>query len=311
MVKPLSQKSNQLRRMQVGRFAPSPTGALHLGSLVAAVASFMIVKHNQGEWLVRIEDIDRPREVPGAAKQILLTLEDFGLYWDRPVVYQSQRNQLYRQAFEELISSGFVYHCDCSRKTVEKRNSGVYDQHCRNLNKKLSDNQASRVKFDADYQSFKDQLLGECCFNSAEDKQDFVIKRRDGLFAYQLAVVVDDLEQGVTQVVRGADILDSTPRQNYLYACLNKTPPTYYHLPLVLDIQGNKESKRFQSPRIEKARATELLLKAFEHLGQSVDSQMQYATPEELIKHFLLHWETKSIVSVTDSKDQARKVTVN
>ncbi len=297
MLKSLSQNSFQLPGTPVGRFAPSPTGALHLGSLVAAVASYMIVKQSNGDWLVRIEDIDQPREVPGAAKQILQTLEDFGLHWDRPVVYQSQRNELYHQAFEELISNGFVYHCDCSRKTVEIRNNGVYDQHCRTLKKALSANIASRVRFNSSYLKFDDQILGECEFSSAADKQDFVIKRRDGLFAYQLAVVVDDIEQGVNQVVRGVDILDSTPRQNYLYACLNKTPPIYYHLPLVLDGEGNKESKRFQSPKIEKQFATKLLIKAFAHLGQTIEQQMYDATPEELIEYFRLHWVTEKIAA--------------
>lgn len=307
MVKRLSQNSKYTPCNPIGRFAPSPTGALHLGSLVAAIASYMIVKQSDGQWLVRIEDIDQPREVPGATKQILQTLEDFGLHWDGPVVYQSQRTKLYHRTFEELISNGFVYHCDCSRKTVELRNFGVYDQFCRELNKKRSGNIASRVKFDFEKLKFQDQILGDCCFDSEEDKQDFVVKRRDGLFAYQLAVVVDDIEQGITEVVRGADILGSTPRQKFLYACLNKTPPTYYHIPLVLDRSGKKESKRFKSPRIEKQHASKLLISAFEHLGQAVDEQMSYATPEELIEYFRLQWKTENIVTRLGLENKAWK----
>ncbi len=279
----------------IGRFAPSPTGALHLGSLVAAVASYMIAKQANGLWLVRIEDIDRPREVPGAASQILSMLEQFGLQWDGEVVYQSQRTELYQQAFEELIQKRVVYHCDCSRKSVELRNQGVYDGFCRGLNKSISDDVASRVVFAKGFESFRDQLLAECCFDSAADTQDFVIKRRDGLFAYQLAVVVDDMLQGVNQVVRGADILDSTPRQNFLYHCLNHPTPSYYHVPLVVDAQGRKASKRFQADAICEQQATQHLLDAFSHLGQAIEPSMKQATANELIEHFVKHWNTDAI----------------
>ena len=280
-----------------GRFAPSPTGSLHLGSLVAALGSYLIAKQAGGEWLVRIEDLDPPREIEGSSKQILQTLEAFSLHWDGPIVYQSQRNTLYQQKYRELIEQQIVYQCSCSRKIIENRNKGIYDGFCRDKNLSFDSEGASRIVFAKGYDQFEDHLLGHCCFQSAFDQQDFVIKRRDGLFAYQLAVVVDDIEQGINQIVRGKDILDSTPRQNFIYHCFKKPLPDYYHLPLVLDDTGGKLCKRFKSPRIEESKATELLLGALTHLGQKIEPGMQQATPEELINFYTHNWQTDDLVA--------------
>ncbi len=275
----------------IGRFAPSPTGPLHLGSLVAAVASYMITKQKGGLWLVRIEDLDPPREVAGASQSILISLEDFGLFWDGEVVYQSQRNALYQQRFEELIEQKIVYRCDCSRKMVEARGQGVYDGFCRDRGLHAKSDQASRVKFLSGFEDFDDQILGSCQFKSALDKQDFVVKRRDGLFAYQLAVVADDIEQGINHIVRGQDILDSTPRQNFLYHCFAETRPSYYHLPLVRDNSGEKLSKRQGALAVDKHRATKLLLKAVQHLGQNIDPHMTDSKPIEIINYYEKNWQ--------------------
>jgi len=280
----------------VGRFAPSPTGPLHFGSLVAAVASYMIAKSNGGRWLVRMEDLDPPREVAGAAQQILISLESYGLYWDGEVVYQSQRQSLYQQKLEELIQQKIVYYCSCSRRAIENRNQAVYDGHCRDqfvFDKQRSP--AIRIMFADGFESFEDQICGHCEFSSQADKQDFIIKRRDGLFAYQLAVVCDDIEQGVDHLVRGMDIVDSTPRQNYLYHCFVKAPPIYYHIPLVLDSAGRKLCKSSGAPRLNEYNKTERLLKAFSHLGQKVDAGMNDADSEELIAYFEKHWQTELI----------------
>jgi len=294
-----SLESNQARdsagqqHAWTGRFAPSPTGPLHFGSLVAAIASYMIAKSNGGHWLVRMEDLDPPREVDGAAHQILASLESFGLCWDGEVVYQSQRQSLYQQKLAELKLQKIVYYCSCSRKAIENRNGAVYDGHCRDqlLPDKNLD-QALRIVFSDGFESFDDKLCGHCQFSSKADKQDFIIQRRDGLIAYQLAVVCDDIEQGIDHLVRGMDIIDSTPRQNYLYHCFAKLSPIYYHIPLALDERGYKLSKLNGASALDENNKIGLLLEAFAHLGQKVETAMKEASAEELIAHFEKHWQT-------------------
>ena len=281
----------------LGRFAPSPSGPLHLGSLVAAVASFMIAKQNGGSWLVRIEDLDPPREIAGAADAILSCLDDCALHWDGEVVYQSQRSEIYRQRLRELTKQSIVYQCDCSRKLIEARHHGVYDGYCDARNLLETSDQATRIRFASGFEIFEDKILGRCEFSSANDQHDFIVKRRDGLFAYQLAVVADDIEQGIDHVVRGKDILDSTPRQNFLYQCFGLSPPSYYHLPLVEDSKGIKFSKRSGSEAVVKERASEMLVHAFDHLGQKIDPEMLAAKPDEIITHFLKNWRTDKILS--------------
>jgi len=244
---------------------------------------------------VRIEDLDPPREIKGSTESILRSLEDFGLYWDGEVTYQSQRSHFYQQKLSELTQSSFVYPCDCSRKTMRQRNSGIYDAFCRQRKVSVNVEHALRIKFEKGFEEFNDEIEGLCRFYSETDKQDFVIKRRDGLFAYQFAVVADDLEQGVDHIVRGKDIIDSTPRQNFLYHCFGRTVPIYYHLPLVSDSDGIKFSKRSGAIGIDKEHASELLLTALSHLNQPVDPHLSLGSPEEIINYYLKNWQTDRI----------------
>ncbi len=297
-----------LKKQQwVGRFAPSPSGPLHFGSLVAALGSYLIAKQKQGEWLVRIEDLDPPREVAGAAVDILKTLEIFGFEWDREITYQSQGSHYYLEALNFLESQGFTYQCNCSRKQILQRNHGIYDSFCLKRSLTSAKNSAIRIKFSHVFEQFNrfdDGILGACELNQPEDKQDFVIKRRDGLFAYQLAVVVDDLKQGVNHIVRGADILDSTPRQNYLYQCFNQSPPLYFHLPLVMNKQGDKLSKSKLSPAIQSHQASLWLIKALQHLEQRIEPSWHNARPDEILASAVQNWSTYKVGKVAKQYDE-------
>lgn len=224
-----------------GRFAPSPTGPLHLGSLVAAVASYLDAKAHQGEWLVRMEDVDLPRCIPGADTEILRALEALGLHWDGPVLYQTQRTGAYERALFELRARDLAYPCTCSRREAGERYPGT----CRQGPTQPGRPVAWRVR--------------------GED--DFVVKRSDGLFAYQLAVVVDDAFQGITDVVRGADLEDSTPRQNWLQRALGYPVPRYLHIPVVTNEQGEKLSKQTKAPALDLTRVEEQLNAALRFLG--------------------------------------------
>lgn len=279
----------------VGRFAPTPSGPLHFGSLVAALGSYLIAKHKNGNWLVRIEDLDPPREVTGAAEDILKILESFGFEWDGDVIYQSQRSEYYNEALNRLQSKGLLYACDCSRKLIQQRAQGIYDSYCQNRKIPITEAVALRIKFNHQFSDFNDVILGVCSFKQVEDHQDFVVRRRDGLFAYQLAVVVDDIAQGISHVVRGADILDSTPRQNYLYHCLNANVPQYFHLPLVIEAGGDKLSKCKFSAAIHAKDASSWLVKALTHLGQNVDSALIHSLPKDILNWAINNWQLELI----------------
>ena len=237
----------------VGRFAPSPTGPLHLGSLVAALGSWLFARSKGGRWLVRMEDLDTPRVVPGAADDILRTLERFGLTWDGAVVFQSRRLALYDSAFEDLLRRQEVYACACSRADLARAASApsrgeeggaIYPGTCRPGLPPGKTARAFRFRVPPDLFTFKDLLFGPISENLQSSVGDFVIKRADGPYAYQLAVVVDDAAQGVTEVVRGADLLDSTARQIALQRALSLPTPAYAHLPLVVGPDGKKLGKR-------------------------------------------------------------------
>ncbi len=245
--------------MHTGRFAPSPTGPLHLGSLVAAAGSWLFARAAGGRWLVRMEDLDRPRVVAGADRQILDGLRGYGLEWDGEVVYQSQRTHLYDAALNELRDKGFVFDCACSRSELQGAASApaesdpverIYPGTCRNG---LPAGRSARsVRFRAEgVMAFDDVVSGHVEENLAVTTGDFVVKRADGVFAYQLAVVVDDEAQGVTQVVRGADLLSSTARQIALQRALGYRTPQYAHLPLVVDATGAKIGKRHGLHRLD------------------------------------------------------------
>ncbi len=256
-----------------GRFAPSPTGLLHFGSLVAAVGSYLDAKSNHGEWLVRIDDLDPPRVVPGASKEILSTLDSLGMEWDGEVVYQSQRNDIYQEALASLNKLGLIYPCACTRKKIIDSGmmgmSGpIYPGTCRNnrsVHAKLS---AWRIETKSDPIVFQDLLSGSICQRLNREVGDFVLQRADGVYAYQLAVVVDDAEQNITHVVRGADLQDSTPRQIYLQQLLGYPVLTYMHLPLVTNHAGEKLSKQTQATPIDLSNALAQLIAALGFLGQ-------------------------------------------
>jgi len=280
----------------IGRFAPSPTGPLHLGSLVAAVGSYLVAKSSGGRWLLRMEDLDLPRVVPGIADDMLSTLETLGFRWDGEVVYQSRRSEYYRAAAEQLIQRGLAYACGCTRREIAQIASAphedglVYPGICRNGLPPEKAERALRVKVYDEVISFEDGIMGRYSQHLTASCGDFVIHRADGPYAYHLAVVVDDAAAGVNQVVRGADLLSSTPRQIYLQRIFDYPTPSYYHLPLVTGPAGGKLSKRDNAVSLAAGRdlAREggaLLLSALRFLGQGPPQELEGAPPAEI-----LHW---------------------
>lgn len=280
-------------RKPVGRFAPSPTGPLHFGSLVAAVASYCRVRQAGGRWLVRIEDLDPPRTVSGAADEILRSLERFGFEWDGDVVWQSRRSDAYDAALEQLREVGRLYSCACSRREIiasaphQGEDGPVYPGTCRDGLAPGRQARAWRLRVGSEPIVYDDLLFGRQSQQLARDVGDFVLKRADGLFAYQLAVVVDDAAASVTQVVRGADLLASTPRQIYLYQCLGESPPEYLHLPLVLGADGEKLSKRHGA--VLAGDGSSAMAGALEFLGAPPPAVLQRASGKELLAWGVAH----------------------
>jgi len=269
-----------------GRFAPSPTGPLHFGSLVSALASFLDARAHRGMWLVRIEDVDGPRTVPGAAEEILNTLGRFGMFSAEQPVWQSQREIAYQRALDQLLAAGFVFPCGCTRREIadslaigqtgQIRHAGharhatlAYPGTCRNgLHGKAPRSWRMRVPDgDAAVMSFKDRWQGMQTQDLASDVGDFVLKRADGEWAYQLAVVVDDADAGITHIVRGADLLDSTARQIYLQRCLGVSTPAYLHVPVIVNEQGEKLSKQTGATALDTGSPLVELTQAAKHLG--------------------------------------------
>lgn len=282
----------------IGRFAPSPTGPLHFGSLVAALASYLEVKsikNSQGLWLVRMEDLDKPRETKGAADDILRTLEAFGFAWDGAIMYQSQRTEAYEDALEKLKAN--TYSCTCSRREIADSalqgiDGLIYSGICRakaNLN--INQQHAIRIKVLDRNISFNDAIQGNISQNLARDIGDFVLKRADNIFAYQLAAVVDDDAQAVTHIVRGADLLNSTPRQIYLQQLLGYAQTDYMHLPIAINSQGEKLSKQTLANPIVAKIAPELIVKALQFLGQSPPHQLLSSSVDEIFAWAKLNWQ--------------------
>ena len=273
----------------IGRFAPTPSGYLHLGSLVAALASYLDARAVGGRWLLRMEDLDPPREVAGAQQAILATLESYGLHWDGELVRQSQRHQAYATVLDSWLASGLAYACTCSRKRLEGY-QGIYPGFCRDAGYS-GENAAIRLRVPALRYGFDDRVQGRYSQDLAREVGDFVIRRRDGFYAYQLAVVIDDAWQGVTDVVRGADLLDSTPRQLYLQELLGVAQPRYLHVPLIIQPDGHKLGKSYRSPPLPADQATPLLIRALRALGQPLPEQADYGQPEELLRWASRHWD--------------------
>lgn len=278
----------------VGRFAPSPTGALHFGSLLAALASFLDARAQQGRWLLRIEDLDPAREPPGAAQQIMDMLEEFGLHWDGPVVYQSQRLHAYEHALQTLQQQDLVYPCDCSRQRVRELN-GIYDNHCRQRPSPPPGDCALRLKLPAIAQGFEDRIQGYRQQQLTQECGDVVLRRRDGLIAYQLAVVVDDAWQGITDVVRGHDLLDSTPRQIALQQMLGLPQPQYAHIPVACNQQGQKLSKQHFAKALDRRNARQYLREALSFLRQDLAASSNRETPASQLQRAIERWDIHRI----------------
>lgn len=283
-----------------GRFAPSPTGPLHFGSLVAALGSYLRARSQGGEWLVRIEDLDPPREIPGAADAILRTLESLGLTWDGPVLYQSNRLERYQSALAELRALDMLYPCGCSRSEIAARGrpgpeGWVYPGTCRTRRTTNRKRTALRVRTHNEPIAFSDAIQGANLQHLEQDVGDFVVKRADGFIAYQLAVVVDDADQGITEIVRGSDLLDSTARQIHLQRLLGLHSPGYAHLPIATDTAGRKWSKQTGAPAILDVTGTASLRAALRFLGQEVSDDLAQATREELLTWAIAHWDLSRI----------------
>ena len=291
---------SQPSELPVGRFAPSPTGPLHFGSLVAAIGSYCLAKKAGGRWLLRIEDLDAPRVVPGAADTILRTLESLGLEWDAEIVWQSQRSEVYEEALRSLVEQGLVYGCACSRKEIlssaphRGEEGPVYPGTCRQGLPAGRVPRALRLRVPSNSISFRDQIFGSVEQSLDSAVGDFVLRRADGVYAYQLAVVVDDAESGVTQVVRGEDLLPSTPRQIYLHGCLGTPVPQYFHLPLVLSPEGEKLSKRHGAVCPDHPA---VVWRALRFLGQKVPTELKGADPKQVLLWGVSCFDEKQVPS--------------
>lgn len=276
-----------------GRFAPSPTGPLHFGSLVAAVGSYLDARHQQGEWLLRVEDVDTAREVPGATADILKTLEQLGMGWDGPVSYQSKRTRCYEEALAQLQRRGKIYGCGCTRK--ELAGSTAYPGTCRNGLPEGREPRSLRVRVSDTVVDMQDRLQPALQQQLATEIGDFIVRRADQLFAYQLAVVVDDGDQQINNVVRGVDLLESTPRQIYLQQLLGLPTPAYLHLPIAIDADNAKLSKQTFARRIDIDNANSAIVDALRFLRQPLPDSPQDASRDELWQWAVDHWDINLI----------------
>jgi len=282
-----------------GRFAPSPTGQLHFGSLVAALGSYLDARAHQGQWLLRMEDLDRSREVKGAADDILRSLDAFGFEWDGPVVYQHRRSVDYEEALRWLLREGMAYPCSCSRKQIAEiaptgEEGPIYPGTCRNRQLRPRDTHSIRLLTRDREIAFTDRIQGPARQNPGREIGDFVIRRADGFHAYQLAVVVDDAWQGITRVVRGADLLASTPRQCYLQQLLGCARPEYAHLPLAVDAQGRKLSKQYRDAPVEPCQPLSALMQGLAFLRQPLPPEIP-ASLDDFWGWAISHWSLKAI----------------
>ena len=287
-----------------GRFAPSPSGFLHFGSLIAALASYLDAKaaidsqSKQGSWLVRIEDIDPPREQSGASSAILSTLEAFGLHWDEQVLYQSQQTELYRHTLNILQQQKLSYYCQCTRSEIKKL-GGIYQGHCCSLNQPSQNNATRLINKQGIYQ-FDDIFQGKISCDKALAQEDFIIHRKDQLFAYQLAVVHDDIYQNITHVIRGCDLLEPTARQLTLFATLNEPAPQYGHVPLAVTSQGYKLSKQNRATAINNKNPQPALIAALEFLGLKPDSDFVYDKVTDIINWAVNNWSREKVAKVKE-----------
>ena len=291
-------KSNVYR----GRFAPSPTGSLHFGSLIAAVGSYLQAKHQQGKWLLRIDDIDPPREQKGAADHIIQTLEDFGFEWDEEVFYQNSRQPYYQEVVHSLIKQKRAYPCSCSRSSILKqtgqlKGNMIYPGFCRNGPLEISSDYTIRLRCNNEPICFNDAIQGEQIYNLEQSSGDFIIQRRDHLFSYHLASGIDDAEQKITEVIRGADLLNCTSSQLHVQRMLNLSSPHYCHLPVAVNRHGQKLSKQHHAPPINAKNSVELLYKTLKFLGQLPSIELIDANQEDIWSWAIEHWRLDRVPS--------------
>jgi glutamyl-Q tRNA(Asp) synthetase len=284
----------------IGRFAPSPTGPLHLGSLAAALGSCLEARRHGGRWLLRMEDLDPPREIPGAADGILRTLERLDFHWDGAVLYQSRRREAYAAAADRLFAQGDAFPCACTRSEITDSamqgiDGPVYPGTCRAGLPPGKTSRALRLRVPHETVSFHDALQGEIRQNLANDIGDFIVRRADGCYAYQLAVVVDDAWAGVTHVVRGADLLLSTPRQLYLQMRLGLPQPQYLHLPVAVDGSGEKLSKQTHAQPVDDLAPSAALWRTLHLLLQEPGEELKRASIGELWSWAEAHWNPDAL----------------
>ena len=278
-----------------GRFAPSPSGPLHYGSLLTAVASYLNIRAHNGTWLVRIDDLDSPREMPGAASKILHALETYGLHWDQEIVYQSNRQHIYNEALEELQEKGLVYPCNCSRKDILERGERVYTGHCREGHLTGRKQCAMRIKVPENTLSWQDLIQGPQSTQLFQTNGDFVVRRADGLYAYHLAVVIDDARQRITESIRGADLLPSTSAQRYLQQVLDIEPPVYGHIPVAVNAKGEKLSKQTGAPPISTSDPRRTLYKAIQDLGQAPPGDLEASSVSDILRWGQQNWSLDKV----------------
>lgn len=291
---PPLKKEGDNRMAYVGRFAPSPTGPLHFGSLITAVASYCDAKAHHGKWLVRIEDTDIPRIYPGSEDHILRAVDAFQLEPDAEIIFQKDRLDIYEDVIQQLRQQGLVYACQCTRKMLGSNH--IYQDTCRNLGLAF-EHQAIRLKVEDVEICFEDRLQGRHCSELKKDLGDFVLKRRDGIINYQLAVVVDDYLQGMTHVVRGADLLDNTERQIYLGQLLGYPRLSYMHLPLAMNDQGQKLSKQNLAQALDLTQAPQLLKQALQALHQA---EVDLDAPQRMLQQAVAQWDIDRIPHTTE-----------
>ncbi len=281
-----------------GRFAPSPTGPLHAGSLIAALASYLDAHANKGQWFVRMEDLDPPRESPEAAKQILQGLEALNLYWDGEVLYQSSRHNAYHDALIQLQKQELVFPCVCSRQSLQET-AGIYPGTCRD--RKISDSDlkpggyALRCKVSDSTVQFNDLIQGEQFQNLGKEVGDFIIKRKDGLYAYQLAVVIDDAFQEITHIIRGIDLLDSTYRQIYLQGLLACPHTVYGHIPVIINSHGQKLSKQHHATALNFSNPSKALYQALVYLQQNPPNELKHHKPSDILLWAVENWQVEKL----------------
>ena len=285
----------------IGRFAPTPSGPLHFGSLVTAVASYCHAKAQHGQWLVRIEDVDTPRVVKGSTDKILQALEAFGFEWDGQIEYQSDQFERYQHVLQSLLDERLCYACECSRRTLREANakSGplglIYPGFCRDK-KIIQTNHSVRVNTaDCNPVGYIDQVYGQVEFDIVKQLGDFVLRRADGVFAYHLAVVVDDELQHINQIVRGADLLEATCLHLFLQKSLGYQTPQYLHVPLIRNSQGDKLSKQTGATAIDIDNKSSLLVSSLEALGQPIDRDMAQASVEDILNSAIDNWDHHNI----------------